>query len=100
VIAPRRLLITRFPNVPPFASHLQAVVSAKFCNGSALLGKPVTSYEFYDRFDDPEVLDLGERSSSGRRGPGAGANRMPLTGRQGAPVEGMEMETLIPPARR
>lgn len=50
-----------FTNEAPFASHLQAAVSARFCVAAALLGRPVESYEFYDDPTDPEVLALAGR---------------------------------------
>lgn len=50
-----------FTNVAPFRTHLQAVVSARFCTAAALLGKPVEEHDFYDRLEDPEVLALAEK---------------------------------------
>ncbi len=86
-----------FRNVPPFATHLQAAVSAKFCTAAALLGKPVQSYEFYDRFDDPEVLELAGKVELKV---GADKERVRIEsilhdGREHQ-IEGIEGETLIP----
>jgi 2-methylcitrate dehydratase PrpD len=50
-----------FTNVAPFRTHLQAVVSARFCVAAALLGRPVESHALYDELDDPEVLALAEK---------------------------------------
>ncbi len=50
-----------FTNVAPFRTHLQAVVSARFCTAAALLGKPVEEHDFYDRLEDPEVLALARK---------------------------------------
>jgi 2-methylcitrate dehydratase PrpD len=50
-----------FTNLPPYASSLQARVSARFCIAAALLGKPIDAFEFYENVADPAVLALGER---------------------------------------
>jgi 2-methylcitrate dehydratase PrpD len=50
-----------FTNVAPYRTHLQAVVSARFCTAAALLGKPVETHDFYDGLEDPEVLALAEK---------------------------------------
>ena len=50
-----------FTNVAPFRTHLQAVVSARFCAAAALLGRPVEEHDFYDRLEDREVLALAEK---------------------------------------
>ena len=47
-----------FSNVAPFETHLQAVVSARFCTAAALLGRPV---EYYDQLQDGELLQLAEK---------------------------------------
>lgn len=47
-----------FTNVAPYETHLQAVVSARFCTAAALLGRPVEEHDFYDELRDPEVLAL------------------------------------------
>ncbi len=50
-----------FTNVAPFRTHLQAVVSARYCTAAALLGRDVETHECYDALDDREILDLCER---------------------------------------
>lgn len=50
-----------FTNVAPYRTHLQAVVSARFCTAAALLGRPVESHEYYDELADEEVLALAEK---------------------------------------
>ena len=50
-----------FTNVAPYRTHLQAVVSARFCTAAALLGRPVESHDFYDQLEDREVLALAEK---------------------------------------
>jgi 2-methylcitrate dehydratase PrpD len=50
-----------FTNLAPYRTHLQAVVSARFCTAAALLGRPVGEHEFYDRLEDGEVLALAEK---------------------------------------
>ena len=50
-----------FTNVAPYQTHLQAVVSARFCTAAALLGRPVEEYDYYDELQDPELLQLAEK---------------------------------------
>ena len=50
-----------FTNEAPFETHLQAVVSARFCTAAALLGRPVESHELYDGLEDREVLALAQK---------------------------------------
>lgn len=50
-----------FTNAAPYETHLQAVVSARFCTAAALLGRPVEEHDFYDRLGDAEVLALAEK---------------------------------------
>jgi 2-methylcitrate dehydratase PrpD len=50
-----------FTNQAPFTSALQARVSARFCVSAALLGRPIDDFDFYDRFDDPDILALMDR---------------------------------------
>jgi 2-methylcitrate dehydratase PrpD len=50
-----------FTNVAPYKTHLQAVVSARFCAAAALLGKPVETHDFYDETENREVLALAEK---------------------------------------
>ena len=50
-----------FLNVAPYRTHLHAAVSARFCIAAAFLGRPVDSYECYDRLEDQEVLALADR---------------------------------------
>lgn len=49
-----------FINEGPYETHLQAVVSARFCTAAALLGRAVEDYDYYDNVGDPEVIALGE----------------------------------------
>lgn len=86
-----------FRNIPPFATHLQAAVSAKFCTAAALLGKPVRSYEFYDRFNDSEVLDLAGKIELTAGGDNERV-RIETILKDGMEhqIEGIEGETLIP----
>lgn len=50
-----------YQNVAPFATQLQARISARFCVAAALLGRPVDTYRYFDHFDDEQVLALAER---------------------------------------
>jgi 2-methylcitrate dehydratase PrpD len=50
-----------FKNVAPFATQLQARISARFCTAAALLGKPLESQALYQRTSDPDVLALAEK---------------------------------------
>lgn len=50
-----------FTNVAPYQTHLQAVVSARFCTAAALLGRPVDEHDYYDELQDPELLALAEK---------------------------------------
>lgn len=50
-----------FTNVAPYATSLKARVSARFCAAATLLRKPIEEHEFYDQFDDREVLALSEK---------------------------------------
>jgi 2-methylcitrate dehydratase PrpD len=50
-----------FTNVAPFSTHLQAVVSARFCAAAALLGRPVEDHDSYDELGDREILALAEK---------------------------------------
>ncbi len=50
-----------YQNVAPFATQLQARISARFTVAATLLGRPVGSYKYFDQVDDAEVLALAER---------------------------------------
>jgi 2-methylcitrate dehydratase PrpD len=50
-----------FTNVAPFASALNARVSARFCIAAAFLSRPIDEFGFYEDFHDPEVLALADR---------------------------------------
>jgi 2-methylcitrate dehydratase PrpD len=50
-----------YQNVAPFATQLQARISARFTVAAALLGRPVESYKYFDQIDDAEVLALADR---------------------------------------
>jgi 2-methylcitrate dehydratase PrpD len=50
-----------FTNLPPYATSLQARVSARFCIAAALLGRPIDAFDYYENVADAEVLALGER---------------------------------------
>ncbi len=86
-----------FRNLPPFTAHLQAAVSAKFCTAAALLGKAVTSYEFYDRFDDAEVLELAGKIDLNVWGDNERVQiKTVLKDGSEHQIEGIEGETLSP----
>lgn len=88
-----------FTNVAPFRTHLQAVVSSRFCVAAALLGRPVGEYAFYDtNRDDAEVLALAAKIEL-RRGAAAAGDRIQIEVLQGGrtlAIHGMENETLRP----
>lgn len=86
-----------FRNVAPFTSHLQAAVSARFCTAAALLGRPVTSYEFFDEYHDPEVLKLAEKVDLIKEEDG-GKVKIEVWLKAGKTyrTEGLEMEMLMP----
>ena len=88
-----------FTNVAPFRTHLQAVVSSRFCVAAALLGRPVGEYAFYDsNREDAEVLALAARVELRRGEPEAG-DRIELEvvhGGRTLAIRGMENETLKP----
>ncbi|OZI20978.1 hypothetical protein CAL26_26390 [Bordetella genomosp. 9] len=50
-----------YQNAAPFATALKARISARFTVAAALLGRPIDTYEYYDRTDDADVLALAER---------------------------------------
>ncbi|MFG1397295.1 MmgE/PrpD family protein [Roseixanthobacter pseudopolyaromaticivorans] len=50
-----------FTNVAPFASALNARVSARFCIAAALLGRPIDEYEYYSNYTDADVLALADK---------------------------------------
>lgn len=88
-----------FINEGPYETHLQAVVSARFCTAAALLGRAVEDYDYYDNVGDPEVIALGKKIEL----------RMRTTDRHRVDVEviqgngvlrasGIETETLFPTA--
>jgi 2-methylcitrate dehydratase PrpD len=50
-----------FRNVAPFATQLQARISASFCTAAALLGMPLESPDLYQRTNDPDVLAVAQK---------------------------------------
>lgn len=50
-----------YQNVAPFATQLQARISARFTVAAALLGRPVETYKYFDQTRDAEVLAMAER---------------------------------------
>ncbi len=50
-----------FTNVAPFASALNARVSARFCIASALLSHPIDEFDYYENYRDPAVLALMDK---------------------------------------
>ncbi|WP_295854599.1 MmgE/PrpD family protein [uncultured Xylophilus sp.] len=50
-----------YRNVAPFATQLQARISARFTVAAALLGRPVDTYRYFDNLGDADVLALAER---------------------------------------
>lgn len=86
-----------FHNVAPYGTHLQAVVSARFCTAAALLGKPVDTHDFWDETQDPDVLrlagriDLVQRDGRERR-----VDVQVLQGGDTLMASGVENDTLHP----
>lgn len=89
-----------FRNVAPFQTHLQAVTSARFCTAAALLARPVTSYEFFDEYEDPMVLELAEKIElvEEKKDNGWVQIEMFLKNGRRYKIEGIEGETLTPTA--
>jgi 2-methylcitrate dehydratase PrpD len=86
-----------FQNVAPYRTHLQAVVSARFCTAAALLGRPVESHEFYDHLEDGEVLSLAERIDLQVRPEDTERIDIEVLQRDGVrKVGGIEHDTLFP----
>lgn len=86
-----------FQNVAPYRTHLQAVVSARFCTAAALLGRPVESHEFYDHLEDGEVLSLAERIDLQVRPEDTERIDIEILQRDGVrKVGGIEHDTLFP----
>ena len=88
-----------FINEGTFDTHLQAVVSARFCTAAALLGRPVEDYDYYDNVADPEVIALGRKFELRMRT--TDRHRVDIEVVQGNGVlraSGIETETLFPTA--
>ena len=88
-----------FINEGPYDTHLQAVVSARFCTAAALLGRPVEDYDYYDNVGDPEVIALGKKIELRMRT--TDSDRVDIEVMQGNGVlraSGIETETLFPTA--
>lgn len=86
-----------FTNVAPFGTHLQAVVSARFCTAAALLGKPVENHAFYDQLEEPEVLALAQRIELVLRPADHERVDVEVLQRDGTiRASGIEMDTLLP----
>jgi 2-methylcitrate dehydratase PrpD len=92
-----------FQNPGPYGSHLQAIVSARFCTAAALLGRPVESYDFYNHRDDGEVLALATRTDLAV-GPAQDGDRVRidavLDDGTAHGISGAECETLRPTAEK
>ena len=90
-----------FTNVAPYRTHLQAVVSARFCTAAALLGRPVEDYDYYDELEDAEVLRLAEKIELRLRE--SDRERVDIEVWQGdgtIHASGIEIETLFPSPER
>lgn len=88
-----------FINEGPYATHLQAVVSARFCTAAALLGRPVEEYDYYDNIDDPDVIALGKKIELQMRT--SDRHRVDIEVHQSGGIlraSGIETETLFPTA--
>lgn len=86
-----------FTNVAPFKTHLQAVVSARFCTAAALLGKAVESHELYDQLEDREVLALAGKIELDLRPTDRERIDIEVTQRDGTVCAGgIEHDTLFP----
>jgi 2-methylcitrate dehydratase PrpD len=90
-----------FTNVAPYRTHLQAVVSARFCTAAALLGKPVETHDFYDHMDDREVLALAEKIELESRPSDNERVDIEVVQRDGSVrAGGIEHDTLYPTAEK
>lgn len=87
-----------FTVVAPFTTHLQAVVSARYCTAAALLGRPVETQGCYDTLQDPEILALCERIDLVMRREDAARVDLEVTLDTGETLRagGVEMDTLRP----
>lgn len=86
-----------FTNVAPYETHLQAVVSARFCTAAALLGRPVEEHDFYDELRDPEVLALAGKIELRPRPQDAERVEIEVVQRSGRlKAVGIENDTLRP----
>ena len=86
-----------FTNVAPFRTHLQAVVSARFCAAAALLGRPVEEHALYDELEDREVLALAEKIELRAHPTDTGRVEIEVLQGDGAVrAEGVENDTLFP----
>lgn len=86
-----------FTNVAPYETHLQAVVSARFCTAAALLGRPVEDHGFYDQLQDREVLALAEKIELRPRPSDTERVEIEVVQRDGTvKTDGIENDTLIP----
>jgi len=90
-----------FTNVAPYRTHLQAVVSARFCTAAALLGRPVHEHDFYDRLEDGEVLALAEKIELRAHPSDAERVEVEVLQRDGTlRADGIENDTLLPTAEK
>jgi len=87
-----------FTIVAPYTSHLQAVVSARFCVAAALLGRPMESYAAYDGLDDPAVLEMAEKIELVMRPEDSENVEVEIVLASGASLrlKGVELETMQP----
>ncbi len=86
-----------FTNVAPYRTHLQAVVSARFCTAAALLGRPVEDHDYYDQTEDAEVLRLAQKIELRLRA--SDSERVDIEvvqGERAIRASGIEAETLFP----
>lgn len=86
-----------FTNVAPYGTHLQAVVSARFCTAAALLGRPVEDYDYYDELEDAQVLSLAQKIELRPRPSDRERVDIEVRQRDGTIyASGIETETLFP----
>ena len=91
-----------YQNVAPFATQLQARISARFTVAATLLGRPVGSYKYFDQVDDAEVLALAERIELLPPGESMEEVRVEVQCTDGRSFDttGLEMDHLMPSPER
>ncbi len=85
-----------YQNIAPFATQLQARISARFTVAAALLGRAVEDYAYYDAVDDAEVLALAERIDLLEPGDDSGVWLEVEAGGRAFHDSGEEMDHLCP----